>query len=116
MTAISTVERQTGGGAWLAEASVAGPARLLTIQDAARLTQVSADTIRRLIHLGRLRASNYATGEERAKWRIDPADLARVESPRPDVPAPQQRESPTPPPRRQRRRQPESVSGKIQVW
>ena len=54
---------------------------LLTPDEAARIASVSKSTICRLCETGRLKASNYATGKQRAKWRIAPEDLKTVTPP-----------------------------------
>lgn len=83
--------------------------RLLTPKQAAEYSQTSTSSIVRLITAGRLRASNYATGNQRAKWRIDPADLARV-----DPPVSEHVRQPTPPPRQRRHGQ--SASAAVQSY
>ena len=77
---------------------------MLTEQEAAERVKVSPRTIRRLIQAGRLEAVNFATGRERARYRIHPDALARVTPPAEPAEAP-----------RRRRRRPVPV-GDTPVW
>lgn len=71
---------------------------LLTEAQAAREAQVDRRTIRRLIQLGRLRASDFGSGA-RHHYRIDPVDLRAI------APPPESAPTPMPPPTSRRRRQ-----------
>src|SRR5262245_15992009 len=47
----------------------------LTVKQAARIMQVSPDTVRDWIHSGALKASNVGSGIQKARYRIAAADL-----------------------------------------
>lgn len=59
---------------------------MLTPEQFAKSRQVSKSTVVRLCREGRLPCENYATGKQRAKWRI-PAD-SKVDAPKPAVVVP----------------------------
>lgn len=74
---------------------------VLTVAEAAKEAQVSADTIVRRIVEGRLVAENWGSAK-RKKWRIRPEALAAMKSPSESDPAPAP--EPVPPPSRRGRR------------
>ena len=75
---------------------------MLTVKAVAERLAVDPDTVRGWIASRELAAVNVSKGRHKARWRVDPGELARFEQRRSNGPPPVR-------PRRRRRRQPEVI-------